>query len=85
MNDNLMKLYDIQLISNDFLEKIDNQQSQKIKFFNPMLSHIEEDYESSISVNRNISPFQDEYKIDLQKVEMSDRNRIKLSSALMVP
>jgi len=55
MNDNLMRLYDIQLISNDFLEKIDNQQSQKIKFFNPMLSHIEEDYESSISVNRNIS------------------------------
>ncbi len=30
-----------------------------------MLSHIEEDYESSISVNRNINPLQDEYKIDL--------------------
>lgn len=40
-----------------------------------MLSHIEEDYESSISVNRNISPLQDDYKIDLQKVKMN--NRIK--------
>lgn len=30
-----------------------------------MLSHIEEDYESSISLNRNVSPLHDEYKIDL--------------------
>jgi hypothetical protein len=50
-----------------------------------MLSHIEEDYESSISVNRNISPLQDDYKIDLQKVEMNNRIKKNISSAQKVP